>query len=238
MILTSCFATRNTDCKTEFALEDETKGTICQIVNRRGNQEDAFLFYPFPLTGGDFIAIAADGLGGHDNGEKASETLINTFVKSLKKDDLTRLDIQGITHWIINRIDEAGKELAKTKDNRDTTAIVVARKSDSLIIVNVGDSSAVLISKELRFLYKSKTQGIGSWVQSTVRSLAEDEDSDAPVVDLVKLTGPWRLIVSTDGLVPMPLNAYANGRSLENSASDLFGSTDNITYIDLKSFDY
>jgi PPM family protein phosphatase len=109
-----------------------------QTVGRRENQQDYFA----SLAIGDItIALVADGMGGYEGGEQASEQVLKMFMQHLRSSPLQ--DIPGSLRVALG---SANKHLARLKkaDSRlkdmGTTFLAVITKGDQLWWLSVGDS--------------------------------------------------------------------------------------------------
>jgi protein phosphatase len=104
-------------------------------------------------TGRGFLAAVADGMGGHERGEVASnlaiETLFTTFYDEQSdeaKDDLVALLKQGFKASN-DRIMSESTSVSST-GSMGTTMVAAAVSGTQLTIANVGDSRAYLVRAE------------------------------------------------------------------------------------------
>lgn len=100
----------------------------------RANNED----YCDYFTQDDFSAfILADGLGGHDCGEIASEIAVNTAVSALEEDHNANLrDVVAAANLAIKQRQAEQPELATMR----TTIVCAKLANDTLTYANIGDS--------------------------------------------------------------------------------------------------
>ncbi len=113
---------------------------VCDVGRVRETNEDAALALPG-------VYLLADGMGGHDCGELASEAALTTLaaVSSGDDQDTTRSALDGLlldAQQAIGAIDgDSGRRAGTT-----TTGVVVVTQGDQLywLIVNIGDSRTYL----------------------------------------------------------------------------------------------
>ena len=215
--------------------------------------EDAFYI---PEQGG-FLALVADGMGGHSAGEVASRLFVQTAVQSLSGMDPSHISQQDIKA----AFDEANKNVwqqARTTPKMHgmgTTATLAVFDNDRVLIGHVGDSRAYLLSNGvLKQITKDH-----SYVQSLVdRGFITKEDAEShPQKNIItRAIGTEKgietdiyaidmkpndaLLLCTDGLFgmvsDMQIQAILN-EGLKNAAMRLIdaalegGGRDNITVV-------
>jgi serine/threonine protein phosphatase PrpC len=115
------------------------------------------------------LFIVADGLGGHDKGEVASEMVVNT-VKRLYYEDASNDDV---TSSLLHAIQKANSSLyldsldgGVTERAMGTTCIAVVLQGEKAYFANVGDSRAYLV-REGQVRQVSQDH---SWVADQVRA--------------------------------------------------------------------
>lgn len=114
------------------------------------NNEDSYGFFAFKLPGKKdtvlYLGLAADGIGGHQAGERASQLGVSVvrshFRQATSPDLLRHLEkaFQAANSSIVNE----GKKSAQYR-GMGTTMTAAAIVDDRLFIANVGDSRAYLI---------------------------------------------------------------------------------------------
>jgi len=120
----------------------------------RPSNQDAYLFDPLSVPGGGALMAVADGMGGYDGGEVASQLAITT----LRAHVLPRVEAwarhgiigQGLTEAIhaANRAILDAQLTHAELANMGTTITAVIVASEHLYVGHVGDSKAFLISGE------------------------------------------------------------------------------------------
>lgn len=125
-----------------------------------------------PLDGGHLVAVA-DGMGGHQAGDVASQTAVETLVGELKAtegDVRERLDSAiAAANDAVNRKADEADELS----GMGTTLVAAILRDGDAVIGNVGDSRAYLVGEEIEQVTED---------QSLVRELIESgtiEESEA-----------------------------------------------------------
>jgi serine/threonine protein phosphatase PrpC len=136
----------------------------------RSNNEDNFAFYTSLL-------IVADGMGGAVAGEIASSIAVNTISESLK--DISYTTQIEVGNAVNQAIMESDKEIKKQTElnpaltGMGTTVVVALHFDTKLLIGNVGDSRAYLITDS----------STGSESHSKVSSSSTDTTSQTVILD-------------------------------------------------------
>ncbi len=114
---------------------------------RREKNEDAVFLIPE-----QGLFIVADGVGGHNSGEVASRTAVDSIAEFVKNNPLEELeDEEQIKGYFLDCLRKANLEvfnLALSKDEYSgmaTTVVLAFVKSDFAYILNVGDSRGYMI---------------------------------------------------------------------------------------------
>jgi serine/threonine protein phosphatase PrpC len=105
------------------------------------------------LDGGITLAVVADGMGGHQAGDVASQKAVDAFLGMLEqspaKPEMTVQEGKMLIRQAIAQANEAVFELASRNEkyhNMGTTIVAALVKNDNAIIGHVGDSRAYKIS--------------------------------------------------------------------------------------------
>lgn len=127
---------------------------------RNNNQDAAFSMYCSGRSADDLpdlgLFVVADGMGGHNDGEKASaittRTLASKFTKQIYMpifaSDNEDADQQPTTEALIEAVHEANREVLRYVPEGGTTITAIAIIGDLAHIVHVGDSRAYIMTKE------------------------------------------------------------------------------------------
>ena len=111
----------------------------------------------FPLSNGMVLAVVADGLGGHDAGEVASQEAVKIFEKESKKltADLSARERGDFLSLIIGKANEKVYKLAqqkmkkgKNKNGMGTTVVAAVVDQEGIVVAHVGDSRAYLLHND------------------------------------------------------------------------------------------
>lgn len=130
-----------------------TSGTATDVGGRTENQ-DAVLTTALvpvgtgdgPLAAGQFLAVA-DGMGGHEHGELASQLAIDTLRELVAMDSGTDAAalLKRAYREANNRIYAAGTAAGSGEATMGTTLVSAVVRGKYVTIANVGDSRAYLI---------------------------------------------------------------------------------------------
>lgn len=133
-------------------------------LGRRSNQEDA-LYPPFGVaTAGDRLFLVCDGMGGHDHGEVASQTVAETIGRYIAD----RLPTNALLSdaLLADAIAEAYNQLDARDDAADskkmgTTLTLLCLHSGGATMAHIGDSRIYhLRPDEHRILYQSRDHSL------------------------------------------------------------------------------
>lgn len=130
-------------------------------IVRTSNQDAAFSFYATSASSYDYpdfgLFIVADGMGGHENGEKASSIAIHTvaqqiiekiYVPLISGVNLNDSERPTIAEILVGAVKNAHAVLLKELNDGGTTLTAVVVLSDWAHIAHVGDSRAYLVTKD------------------------------------------------------------------------------------------
>jgi serine/threonine protein phosphatase PrpC len=135
-------------------------GTFAQATDvgvERGNNEDAaFTFYATGRTSEDIpdlgLFIVADGMGGHQDGEKASALSVRVVVNQMLKTLYLPLladnpNTDPIVEVLADAVQRANAEIVSRVPDGGTTITAVVVMHDRAYIAHVGDSRAYLVQR-------------------------------------------------------------------------------------------
>lgn len=116
------------------------------IGRRRPNNQDYVGL--FANNGGATLAIVADGMGGHQGGDVASEMAVSHLGFAFEKTDTK--DIEAIVRWLVYELQhENDVILDKAQKYTDltgmgTTLVAVIVSGNRFVVANIGDSRGYL----------------------------------------------------------------------------------------------
>lgn len=219
------------------------------ISGRRPLNEDAVLAASLP-DGRELVAVA-DGMGGHNAGEVASERALQAILAALQKG-----------HTLESAVAEANKSVFQAAQENaawsgmGTTVVALLRNQTSYQIASVGDSRAYRvtstgiqqITRDHRLLAEALAAGGGSaeavrhsrWRNALTRSIGADASVEVDVFGPFDLSQTQSALLCTDGLHGVVADAVIQ-RCLQEAADPAAaaqrlteeayrnGSSDNIT---------
>lgn len=107
------------------------------------------------LSNGVTLAIVADGMGGHQAGDVASQMAVNAFRGALEqiaaKAELTEEEGKMLIRQAISEANEAIYAMASSDErlhNMGTTIVAALLRANNAIIGHVGDSRAYRVTRE------------------------------------------------------------------------------------------
>ncbi|WDF83680.1 Stp1/IreP family PP2C-type Ser/Thr phosphatase [Lacticaseibacillus pabuli] len=141
----------------------------------------------FKNNGGATLAIVADGMGGHQGGDVASEMAVSHIGYAFE--EMTSSDMTVAAKWLINELArENDRILTRGQQFSDltgmgTTIVAVLTCGDKFIVANIGDSRAYLYRKG-RFVQITEDHSL---VNELVRSgeLTPEEAKNFPRKNLI-----------------------------------------------------
>jgi len=164
---------------TDASDSDETaRGLVVETATDVGRQREVNEDTPYEasLDSGHLVAVA-DGMGGHQAGNVASETAAETLVEELDAsagDAREQLDAAiAAANDAVNRKADEADELS----GMGTTLVTALVRDGEAVIGNVGDSRAYLVGEEIEQVTEDQ-----SLVRELIESgtIGEDEAEDHP----------------------------------------------------------
>ncbi|MCB2292037.1 Stp1/IreP family PP2C-type Ser/Thr phosphatase [Clostridium algoriphilum] len=190
-------------------------GVLSDVGNVRKTNEDSVGY--FESSDFDIYAVA-DGMGGHNAGEVASQLAIKVIIEYIKKNH-NDLDLKKI---LSDGIKCANKEIFEMSSQSDalkgmgTTITICFKKQNEMVVANVGDSSCFIIDQNRELLKVTRDHSLvqqlldnGSITEENARThpnkniitraLGTNELVEVDLFD-VDLTNIIKCILCTDGL--------------------------------------
>jgi len=171
-------------------------------TGNRWNNEDAFRVIDHAEQG-RWLGIVCDGMGGHSNGEVASETVINAIcdyweAHSNEKDSAEK---------VVNACKAASKAMDERSDmmrhtEMGTTMVLASIEGDTVTIAHLGDSRCYLQRPESGIVYRTQDH-IGlqyGWEVVEKCFFSYRPEIVEPEVRQFTLKQGDRLLICSDGL--------------------------------------
>lgn len=118
-----------------------------QMLGSRENQQDFYAFVPpDQFEGRAILCVLADGMGGYEGGEIASEQAVRAFVSTFLEDEVPESDMLSKALEFANRAVGEARLTSEKVRNMGTTLCAAYICGNSLHYISVGDS--------LLFLYR------------------------------------------------------------------------------------
>ena len=190
-------------------------GVLSDVGNVRKTNEDSVGC--FECSDFDVYAVA-DGMGGHNAGEVASQLAIKVIMEYIKKNN-EGLELKEV---LSEGIKCANKEIYDMSSQSDelkgmgTTLTICLKKQNKMIVANVGDSSCFIINNNKELIKVTRDHSLvqqlldnGSITEENARThpnkniitraLGTNELVEVDLFD-VDLTSTIKCILCTDGL--------------------------------------
>lgn len=149
-----------------------------------------------------FLAVVADGLGGHPDGDAASRRVVDTLLQASPTDAITLAAAVESAHQRLM----AGHEGPRAAGPGSTVAAVLIAK-DEIILANVGDSRVYLVEPDgpmtqLTVDDAPRPVAPGAPTRGLTQCLgpATAHAEITPDVRTLPATAPMRFLLCTDGL--------------------------------------
>lgn len=118
---------------------------FCRI-GKRGNQEDAIRPLVDELSANNTVFVVCDGMGGHANGEVASEIVADGLFSHYEEfmgDDPTPASFKVLLKYVWSKLDDQYNN-NETQPQMGTTMTFVSLNRYGMLAANMGDSSIYL----------------------------------------------------------------------------------------------
>jgi serine/threonine protein phosphatase PrpC len=120
-------------------------GILSDVGNVRKTNEDSVGYFE---SNDISIYAVADGMGGHNAGEVASELAINVIIEYIK-DNHSNLDMEQVISEGIKSANDKIYDMASGDESlkgMGTTITMCLIKQNKMVVANVGDSSCYIIN--------------------------------------------------------------------------------------------
>ena len=128
----------------------------------RKNQEDSYYIGSHPKNNEFKLLLVADGMGGHESGEVASNIAAKEMMKffdSLPVKEFYNEDNRFLIDEINKKLIDIDKEIKRVTSNGGTTLCFAIIKDKDIIVGNVGDSRGVVMENG-RLIYSTISQSL------------------------------------------------------------------------------
>jgi PPM family protein phosphatase len=206
------------------------------------------------------LFIVADGMGGHQGGEVASEMAVKIVASSLRDSLKNGKDIVESIHGALQTANEAiwtRAEMDKELNGMGTTVVLALYCKDKIHIAHIGDSRAYLIQDKrikqltqdhsvvnelLRAGQITKEDSYGHHLRHIVTRILGSKGPVEPDITLIEPEDGHHLLLCSDGLTDLIRDEeinyiVCNGSDLQKISEDLIskvrerGGKDNVTVI-------
>ncbi len=236
--------------------------SITDIGKKRTMNQDYVYSSENPVGGLPNLFIVADGMGGHNGGDFASEYAARTVTETIAESDLSEFSLA-----MVKAIAKANSLIRrKGAENPDlygmgTTMVAASIKDDILHVANIGDSRLYVIGDSIRQIttdhsYVEEMVRMGSLDRESARTHPKKniitraigaDDDVIPDFFTVKLKPEETVLMCSDGLTNMledeEIRMIINGsRDIVEQAEELVkaannnGGKDNIAVILIEPF--
>ena len=125
-------------------------------TGKRQKNEDAFRIVGM-ADGNRCLAVVCDGMGGHDKGEVASETVADALV-DFWRNEVDEIDSKKKVERACQKarvaLDEHSFAMGHVK--MGTTMVMASIEGDTVTIAHLGDSRCYLVRPDVGLLYQTK----------------------------------------------------------------------------------
>jgi protein phosphatase len=134
-------------------MEHETAYAVDRGL-RRPNNEDRAVAFDLGWINNDpaSLLVIADGMGGHHDGEVASQLAVSTVIRKMTKNCQNLGAGRSHNYWISEAVKSANQKIYSLNRTRDTemgtTVVAALVVGNCAHIVNVGDSRAYHLSRQ------------------------------------------------------------------------------------------
>lgn len=128
----------------------------------RTNQEDSYYMMAHPKNPDFKIMVVADGMGGFENGELASNLVVRRIMKwfdSIPPSEFYNEDNTELNKEVVRLLNHINSELLSLYPNSGSTLCMCIAKNTGLCMYNVGDSRG-LVTENGKLIYKTKTDNV------------------------------------------------------------------------------
>ena len=119
------------------------------VGKRRSNQEDSYYIGVHPKNSNFKLMVVADGMGGHENGEIASNIVVAELIKWFEKlsvEEFYNQSDDSLKYFLDSKISEINEKVRKATNDGGSTLCLSIIKQDSILMGNIGDSQGYVVA--------------------------------------------------------------------------------------------
>lgn len=207
---------------------------FCNEIGLRSNNEDTIYPAPYMATTSDRLFLVCDGMGGHENGEIASQTVAQAI------SDYWRLYNHEPDGWdkLKRALDETEQKLNKvTPDNQEskmgTTLTLVSINESSVLVAHIGDSRIYQIRPNKGIVFRTKDHSmVQTWVDAGI--LTAEEAKVHPKKNIITKAIQSRRIDISESDVEF-LTKFQDGDYLFMCTDGILEAVDDLTLVEILS---
>lgn len=191
-------------------------------TGNRWNNEDAFKVID-RQEDGRWLGIVCDGMGGHANGEIASETAVNAICDYWNSHN----EEEDSGEKVINACKAASeatdiKSDAMCCSEMGTTMVMASIKDDTITIAHLGDSRCYLQRSNEDVIYQTKdhTELVFGWEIVSKCFFSHHPEKAEPDVKQFTLHKGDRILICSDGLYKSIAPDILKARMMDNKTPE------------------
>lgn len=132
------------------------------VGRKRTNQEDSYYIGSHPKNPDFKILIVADGMGGHNNGEKASNIIVSELLRwfeNLPPEEFYNQNSYNLEMKLRQKVNEINQEVYQSTNGGGSTLCLSILKQDSILMGNIGDSQGYVVEND-RLIYTTVPENL------------------------------------------------------------------------------
>ena len=191
-------------------------------TGKRQKNEDAFRIVGM-ADGNRWLAVVCDGMGGHDKGEVASETVADAIVDYWRNEvDETDSKLKVERACLKARVALDDCTFAMGHVKMGTTMVMASIEGDTVTIAHLGDSRCYLVRPDVGLLYQTKNHIRMDYGWEIIDRCFCSYRPEVCVPDVVqfKLKEGDRIMLCSDGLYKCMSNKFFLANMMDEKSLD------------------
>lgn len=191
-------------------------------TGKRQKNEDAFRIVGM-ADGNRWLAVVCDGMGGHDKGEVASETVADAIVDYWRNEvDETDSKLKVERACLKARVALDDCTFAMGHVKMGTTMVMASIEGDTVTIAHLGDSRCYLVRPDVGLLYQTKNHIRMDYGWEIIDRCFFSCRPEVCVPDVVqfKLKEGDRIMLCSDGLYKCMSNKFFLANMMDEKSLD------------------